>query len=615
MKHCCHCGQYGSPTRHCPAQRKQRRGNAKAPSCSPHASKRYRYAPLKSNDSIRLLVLLPGLPETPVRCELLVEPLCGSRRYEAISYAWGGTRRKGVVFCHGSKLNVPQNLVDALQTFRRRSKRRVLWADSICINQDDIPEREKQVRHMGMVFERAERVLVWLGYDKYLDCRKLFNVIERLAIKVRTGDDWAYHKMLEDPKGTFWSTLERFMRCDWFSRLWVVQEIGFASDAILYQNREFLRWRDLVAMNDHLRRHYHNLLSSNGRPNAQRVSDMSRSDFRGSRAANPGRYILRLLWLSRVQLCSDDRDRVYAFLAHACFRQTLANPDSGLFLKVSYEVPPAALFTSFAERLLGVIPGQPLFFLVFVSHNMDAIRGNVHSWVPQLNIDIWPSPLDSIRCPKFEASAQVNSKVYIDDGVLSLRGLAFDSIEWVSEIFHSQSIPQDASKAFDVHNPHPLSQIWNRICDKNGSVGRDMLEALALTLCDTRNVAGEHWNAEEIVHFLAYLDEMGIAVPPFEEDIGCGSITRFLIYGRHSHRRIFMTSRGWIGLGPAVASVGHEVSILFGVQTPYVVWQLPSASEDIYRLCVECYVHGIMDGEAIKMWEEGFLEEKIFNLV
>lgn len=35
--------------------------------------------------------------------------------------------------------------------------------DAICINQEDILERSEQVAKMGLIYEKASSVLVWLG--------------------------------------------------------------------------------------------------------------------------------------------------------------------------------------------------------------------------------------------------------------------------------------------------------------------------------------------------------------------------------------------------------------------------------------------------------------------
>jgi hypothetical protein len=43
---------------------------------------------------------------------------------------------------------------------------RLLWADALCINQEDLLERAHQVNIMKNIFQRASRVLIWLGPEK-----------------------------------------------------------------------------------------------------------------------------------------------------------------------------------------------------------------------------------------------------------------------------------------------------------------------------------------------------------------------------------------------------------------------------------------------------------------
>ncbi len=39
----------------------------------------------------------------------------------------------------------------------------MLWADAVCMNQNDIPENNTQVLLMAKVYSMAAKVLVWLG--------------------------------------------------------------------------------------------------------------------------------------------------------------------------------------------------------------------------------------------------------------------------------------------------------------------------------------------------------------------------------------------------------------------------------------------------------------------
>jgi len=40
-----------------------------------------------------------------------------------------------------------------------------MWIDAICINQNDISERNNQVRQMGAIYSQASQVVVWLGEE------------------------------------------------------------------------------------------------------------------------------------------------------------------------------------------------------------------------------------------------------------------------------------------------------------------------------------------------------------------------------------------------------------------------------------------------------------------
>jgi hypothetical protein len=72
--------------------------------------------------------------------------------------------------------------------------------------------------------------------------------------------------------------------------------------------------------------------------------------------------------------------------------------------------------------------------------------------------------------------------------------------------------------------------------------------------------------------------------------------------------RKFFVSRhsGWIGLAPMASRVGDEICILDGCTVPVVLRHCDAYSEDIYehdffQLVGECYVHGMMDGEAAEI--------------
>jgi hypothetical protein len=51
-----------------------------------------------------------------------------------------------------------------------------LWADAICINQEDLQERKQQLGLMGSIFSNAKYVIAWFGSDDG-DAEEVFALI------------------------------------------------------------------------------------------------------------------------------------------------------------------------------------------------------------------------------------------------------------------------------------------------------------------------------------------------------------------------------------------------------------------------------------------------------
>lgn len=60
-------------------------------------------------------------------------------------------------------IHVTKNLYAALSCLRNRDLERIIWIDAICINQDDLEEREHQIRYMAKIYGMAKSVMVWFG--------------------------------------------------------------------------------------------------------------------------------------------------------------------------------------------------------------------------------------------------------------------------------------------------------------------------------------------------------------------------------------------------------------------------------------------------------------------
>ena len=124
----------------------------------------YQYNPLPDTRSIRILRLHPANEvDAPICCDPEEVLLDDGPSYGAVSYSWDGQERTVPVWCAGQRLTTTPNCAAFLREYREPDKIMTVWADSLCINQSSISERNQQVALMGDIYKRAQRVYVWLG--------------------------------------------------------------------------------------------------------------------------------------------------------------------------------------------------------------------------------------------------------------------------------------------------------------------------------------------------------------------------------------------------------------------------------------------------------------------
>ncbi len=81
---------------------------------------------------------------------------------KALSYTWGDGSAKKELLVNGRRTTVGRNLHDAFLQLRRRNEPVTLWADALCINQQDGAEKTHQIRLMRRIYREAAEVVMWL---------------------------------------------------------------------------------------------------------------------------------------------------------------------------------------------------------------------------------------------------------------------------------------------------------------------------------------------------------------------------------------------------------------------------------------------------------------------
>jgi hypothetical protein len=211
----------------------------------------YTQGPL-NNRNFRLLYIHPAIDEHhDLVCSCFPFDIGDAPAYEALSYVWGLPQQPHEILCNGKVIRIQPSLSDALKRLRLPRTARVIWADAICINQGDNAEKSHQVPLMGSIYSRAERVVVWLGPGDPSVTQTAFNVLRYISrachqYDLENGIDHKYtkqrHYAVRLPENVFspavCTDLEKLFEVPRFSRIWCVQEIRLARDALIFLGQD-----------------------------------------------------------------------------------------------------------------------------------------------------------------------------------------------------------------------------------------------------------------------------------------------------------------------------------------------------------------------------------------
>jgi hypothetical protein len=124
--------------------------------------------------SLRLIEVLPSNGDGQIRCT--IKHVTTDATYTCLSYVWGPTELDShVILLNNRPFFVRKNLWDFLSVaslnkinldFSQATKS--LWIDVLCIDQENLSERNHQVQQMGEIYSHAQHVLAWLGQDRQM---------------------------------------------------------------------------------------------------------------------------------------------------------------------------------------------------------------------------------------------------------------------------------------------------------------------------------------------------------------------------------------------------------------------------------------------------------------
>jgi hypothetical protein len=187
----------------------------------------------------------------------------------------------------------------------------------------------------------------------------------------------------------------------------------------------------------------------------------------------------------------------------------------------------------------------------------------------------------------YNASGTSNGHCYVDGSHLCLQGSVLDRITRVSSICEWSLVDRglDMERSWIPENAGKLYFTGETLMEAfNHTIVADIGRRNPLSDSDLSRGFAIDWD-------LVGQDREYLTAEERRRQSWMLVDTKMATFGR----RLFETSRGFIGLGPAAAQIDDEICLLLGGKVCYV---LRTRKDGHHEFIGECYVHGMMDGQA-----------------
>ena len=215
---------------------------------------------------VRLLTILPGNSRDPIRCSLSLVSLNEAPEFEALSYMWGNSAIRKLILVDADELLITTNLEAALRQLRRRKTSRILWVDAICIDQQNIIEKNAQIPLMRRIYSDATSTIVWLGESENRKIEDLLAFAGNQPKSLSSADKFSLKKLLLrrrnlssilTPKRNMLFSLRilngfmLLLDLPYWGRMWTYQEYSLPSEEPIcyYGNIKFIM-KDVLSLSN-----------------------------------------------------------------------------------------------------------------------------------------------------------------------------------------------------------------------------------------------------------------------------------------------------------------------------------------------------------------------------
>ncbi|KAL9574173.1 hypothetical protein ACKAV7_001688 [Fusarium commune] len=521
--------------------------------------------------------------------------------YNALSYTWGSPRdgpsdakdaADTSIVLNGQPFEVQSNLYDALLELQVSCSETPIWIDALCINQSNPNERSPQVSVMNQIYGKANCVIVWLGKTSP-ELETGLRAAERIGtesvpetLRMIGTQTWDFSSDLSTMPERYGMDpiyqeeaigLVTLYMSNWFTRIWIIQEVSVTSDVVILCNGRFTPF-DCVGYTAAFL-HYSGFFQSiihlvpKDRPGiylrgginifqAERIQllrewckgekslwagVLAMIDFEAGLGRNHPKssamFLLRLLFSTFGMKATDPRDSIYGLggiLKHMAAQEGLCLP---LEFEPDYDIVIKDLLRNVACNIIETT--DSLVYLSLVKDPSMREAPCLPSWVP----DFPPVLYNSVHGPQFRSIGTVNSSGHvphtpnphpftITGKVLNVFGFRLGTVQKIGERY-IESIQGRLNTLGDIllnmdetysYTKQPADEvlwrtlIWDtdftyrpskliRLEDFQGAILQEFVRALQIGFREAESAAAGQALVLQSVSDMAYLDEIAARFP------------------------------------------------------------------------------------------------------
>ncbi|KAI4150685.1 MAG: hypothetical protein L6R39_002200 [Caloplaca ligustica] len=562
----------------------------------------YQYEKLQALNAFRLVELEPSQStDDPIRCKVVHGHLSTNPDYEVLSCGVGASCETIPILLDEKTLEVPADLWCALRRIRREARPRLFWNNAICINPNDIQERNQQASLLKDILQKAGQLLVWLG-EAADNSHLVFNHHNNCKSMPLLGlglNDSNLPRYAGETKEAFLKLCQR----PWFFRVWSAPEIAWSKkNAILMCGQDEGRLHELTECSSPVHG-YHPVSGVHGPCQLRSLDQLTQ-------------YYYSIIWVFRhIAYCpaNDPREKVFGV---AALIEKLAIP-------IDYGANTVDVFRDFTQRFIEVTQDIHILHWLGTRGRMD----DLPSWVPDFS-----APISSTVLPRTDGSACYQATYpstvlpgirFRSDGALIMQGRPIEKILAVGE-----ELPIDSSVTPGTETFSRILHGWELLATQLLSSKR-FSQAISdafsdtLTACDDQEQLGKkrppfNTCAEDFARWYrrygsgvlaetdkAYFEEMEIVLAWIQDikcSLGDSHQDGLGIYARKMEvacygRRFFITDQGSMGLAPARARADDELIFFPGGLYPFVVRGRDDGTSELIGDCYlyDFYVFGLFE--------------------